>query len=151
MVQSARNVDSDMSLTEQVNTPPSAVEAERQLLGGLMLDSHSWEHIAGKVSEEDFYRQDHRLIFGAIKVLADKDQPCDAVTLSEHLNSHGTLAEAGGLGYLGSLTKDSPSAANVVSYANIIRERALMRELIEVSSDIAGSAFKPEGSFKIDL
>jgi replicative DNA helicase len=145
MVQSVRNVDSDMSLTEQVNTPPSAVEAERQLLGGLMLDSHSWERIASKVSAEDFYRPDHRLIFGAIKVLADNDQPCDAVTLSEHLNNLGTLADAGGLGYLGSLTKDSPSAANVVSYANIIRERSLMRELIEVGNDITGSAFQPEG------
>ncbi len=145
MIQPVRNVDSEMSLTEQVNTPPSAVEAERQLLGGLMLDSHSWEKIAGKVSENDFYRPDHRLIFCAIETLADKNQPCDAVTLSEHLSNQGTLVDAGGLGYLGSLTMDSPSAANVISYANIIRERSLMRELIEVGHDIVGSAFQPEG------
>jgi len=145
MIQPVRNADSEMSLTEQVNTPPSAVEAERQLLGGLMLDSHAWEKIAGKVSENDFYRPDHRLIFSAIQTLADNNQPCDAVTLSEYLNNQGTLVDAGGLGYLGSLTVDSPSAANVISYANIIRERSLMRELIEVGHDIVGSAFQPEG------
>jgi replicative DNA helicase len=145
MIQPVRNADTEMSLTDQVNTPPSAVEAERQLLGGLMLDSHSWEFVAGKVGEDDFYRPDHRLIFSAIKELADKDQPCDAVTLSEYLNTLGVLADAGGLGYLGALTKDSPSAANVLSYAKIIRERSLMRELIGAGNDIMGSAFHPEG------
>jgi replicative DNA helicase len=145
MIQPVRTSDNEMSLTEQVNTPPSAIEAERLLLGGLMLDTHSWEHIAGKVNALDFYRPDHRLIFAAIRELADKDQPCDAVTLSEYLNSHGKLADAGGLAYLGSLTKESPSAANVVSYANIIRERSVMRDLIEIGNDIAKSGLIPEG------
>jgi len=145
MIQPVRNTDSEMSLTEQVNVPPSAVEAEQALLGGLMIDQQAWLKISGKVSAADFYRPDHQLIFEAIADLSDKNQPCDAVTLSEHLNSHGKLAEAGGLAYLGTLTKDSPSAASVVSYANIIHERSLMRELIGVGHDIAGNALKPEG------
>ena len=151
MIQPVRTPDSEMSLTEQVNLPPSAVEAEQSLLGGLMIDMHAWEKIQGKVSADDFYRNDHRLIFSAIADLADKDTACDAVTISEYLNSRGTLADAGGLGYLASLTKDSPSAASVASYANIIRERSLMRELIEVGNDIAGNALKPEGRSGKDL
>jgi replicative DNA helicase len=150
MIQPVRNPD-EMSLTDQVNTPPSAVEAERLLLGGLMLDPQSSQYIVGKVSPEDFYRPDHQLIFGAILQLADQNQPCDAVTLSEHLNTHGRLADAGGLGYLGSLTRESPSAANVVTYANIIRERSVMRDLIEVGNGIARSALVPEGRSGKDL
>jgi replicative DNA helicase len=134
-----------MSLTEQVNTPPASVEAEQALLGGLMLDNHSWDKVAGRVSDIDFYRADHRLIFQAIASLAERNSPRDAVTLSEHLELRNELADAGGLGYLGSLVKDTPSAANIVAYADIVRERSLLRELIEVGNDIAASAFRPEG------
>jgi replicative DNA helicase len=145
MAQPVRHSDHGMSLTEQVNTPPASVEAEQALLGGLMLDNHSWDKIAGRVSESDFYRSDHRLIFLAIKKLAERDSPRDAVTLSEFLEGRDELADAGGLGYLGALVKDTPSAANIAAYADIVRERALLRELIEAGNDIAASAFRPEG------
>lgn len=145
MIQPVRNADNDLSLTEQVNRPPAAIDAEQELLGGLMLDKDAWFRIQNTVSVEDFYRSDHQLIYAAITRLADANQPCDAITLSEHLENQGKLADAGGLGYLASLTKGSPSAANVESYAKIIRERALMRELITAGNDISRSAFQPEG------
>ena len=144
-MQPVRHSEQGMSLTEQVNRPPASVEAEQALLGGLMLDSHSWEHIADRVSETDFYRPDHRLIFDSIRTLASRDKPRDAVTVSEYLDSRGVLAEVGGLSYLSALVKDTPSAANVITYAEIIRERALLRELISVGNEIAASAFHTEG------
>jgi len=140
-----------MSLAEQVNVPPNSVEAEQALLGGLMLDNLAWDKIAGRVSEADFYRPDHRLIFEAIQELADRNQPRDAVTLSEQLDSREQLADAGGLGYLGTLAKDTPSAANIVAYAEIVRERALLRELIEAGNEIAASAYRTEGRAATDI
>ncbi len=125
--------------------PPNSVEAEQALLGGLMLENRAWDKVAGKVSEADFYRPDHRLIFVAIQELADRNEPRDAVTLSEFLERRDQLTEAGGLGYLGTLAKDTPSAANIVAYADIVRERALLRELIETGNDIAASAYRTEG------
>jgi replicative DNA helicase len=145
MMQPVRHSEHGMSLTEQVNTPPASVEAEQALLGGLMLDNHSWDMIASRVSETDFYRPDHRLIFDSLKTLSSRDRPRDAITVSEYLDSTGVLGEAGGLAYLSTLVKDTPSAANIVTYADIVRERALLRELITVGNDIASSAFHTEG------
>jgi replicative DNA helicase len=145
MMQPVRHSEHGMSLTEQVNTPPASVEAEQALLGGLMLDNHSWDIIASRVSETDFYRPDHRLIFDSLKTLSSRDRPRDAITVSEYLDSTGVLGEAGGLAYLSTLVKDTPSAANIVTYADIVRERALLRELITVGNDIASSAFHTEG------
>jgi replicative DNA helicase len=144
MIQPVRYSES-MSLADQVNMPPAAVEAEKSLLGGLMMDNHAWDRIAGRVSEVDFYRPDHRAIFNAIFLLSERTQPFDAVTVSEHLESLNKLTEAGGLPYLAALVKDTPSTANILSYADIVRERSLLRELIEVGNDIAASAFNPEG------
>jgi len=134
-----------MSLTEQVNTPPASIEAEQALLGGLMLDNHSWDQVAGRVADSDFYRPDHRLIFDSIRELSSRDRPRDAVTVSEYLDSRGDLVDAGGLAYLSTLVKDTPSAANIITYADIVHERAMLRELIEVGNDIAASAFHTEG------
>jgi len=145
MIQPVRHSANGLSLTEQVNTPPASVEAEQALLGGLMLDNHSWEIIAGRVSSSDFYRPDHRLIFEALSSLSDKDSPRDAITVSEYLQSCGDLDDAGGLAYLSVLVKDTPSAANITTYADIVRERALLRELILVGNDIAASAFHTDG------
>lgn len=145
MVVSARQSEQGISLTDQVLARPASIEAEQALLGGLMLDNNSWERITGKVAEGDFYRPDHQLIFAAIGELAEKDHPRDAVTLSEHLESRGQLIDAGGLGYLGALVRDTPSAANIAAYAEIVRERALLRELIAVGNDIASHAYQPEG------
>jgi len=149
MVQTARQTSQQASqggsLTDQVNVPPNSLEAEQSLLGGLMLDNSAWENLSGRVSGADFYRPDHRLIFAAIGALADANRPFDAVTLSEFLQNRDELADTGGLGYLGTLVKDTPSAANIVAYADIIRERALLRELIQAGNEIAGSAYRPDG------
>ena len=134
-----------LSETDRLNIPPNSVQAEQALLGGLMLDKNAWDRVADRVGEADFYRPDHRLIFAAIRELAERNQPCDAVTLSEHLESRGELVDAGGLGFLGSLVRDTPSVANIVDYSKIVRERALLRDLIKAGNDIAASAFHTEG------
>lgn len=151
MIQPVRHSASGLSLTDQVNTPPASVEAEQALLGALMIDDHSWESIHGRVTDADFYRPDHRLIFNAIGALSSRDRPRDAITVSEYLESCGQLAEAGGLGYLSTLVKDTPSAANITTYADIVRERSLLRELIAVGNDIAASAFHTEGRAAAEL
>ncbi len=110
-----------------------------------MLDNGSWDRVADLVASADFFRPDHRLIFTAIQDLSERSQPSDAVTLAEFLASRGELAEAGGAAYLAELVTDTPSAANVANYARIIRERALLRRLIEVGNEIAASAYRPEG------
>ena len=134
-----------LSETDRLNLPPNSVQAEQALLGGLMLDKSGWDRVADQVSENDFYRPDHRLIFSAIRTLSERNEPCDAVTLSEYLNGRDELGNAGGLGYLGSLVKDTPSAANVADYARIIHERGLLRALIQAGNEIAGSAYHTEG------
>ena len=96
-----------------LRTPPHSIEAEQAVLGGLLLDSQSWDNVADVLRGDDFYRKDHRLIFESIGALAAQGQPCDAVTVSESLERHGQLAEAGGLAYLAGLTRDTPTAANV--------------------------------------
>ncbi|HTV50559.1 MAG TPA: replicative DNA helicase [Steroidobacteraceae bacterium] len=135
---------SDSSVAD-VRTPPHSAEAEQAVLGGLLLDATAWDQVADVVRQEDFYRPDHRLIFEGIGVLAGAGKPCDVVTVSEYLERIGRLADAGGLAYLGTLARDTPTAANVRSYAEIVRERSLLRQLIKVGSDIAASAFSDEG------
>ncbi|MEL7310396.1 MAG: replicative DNA helicase [Pseudomonadota bacterium] len=129
----------------QLRLPPHSIEAEQSLLGGLMLDNSAWDRVADAVSAEDFYRPDHRLIFAAIGRLNDVRQPCDVVTVSEHLDNRGELDEAGGLDYLALLANDTPSSANILAYAHILRERAMLRSLIAAGNQIAGSAFEPDG------
>jgi len=124
---------------------PSSIQAEQALLGGLMLDNSTWDRVADVVSELDFFRDDHRLIYSAIGALSERGQPCDPVTLSEYLDSRADLARIGGLAYLATLVEDTPSAANVRDYGMIIRERALQRRMIEVGNQIAASAYRPDG------
>jgi replicative DNA helicase len=131
--------------------PPHSIQAEQSVLGGLMLDNRSWDSIADRVGEEDFYRKEHRLIFRAIRKLAEHDSPFDVVTLSEILERENALADAGGLKYLGTLAKDTPSAANIVAYADIVRERSVLRQLIHVGTEISDSAFRPQGRSTADL
>jgi len=125
--------------------PPHSVEAEQSVLGGLMLDSAAWDQVADRVVSEDFYRNDHRLIFEAVAGLIERNQPCDAVTLSGHLESQGVLDQVGGLAYLGSLARDTPTAANIRAYADIVRERSVLRQLITAGNEIVTSALEPEG------
>jgi replicative DNA helicase len=145
MVSAAPYPEQSLTETDRLNVPPSSVQAEQALLGGLMLDKNAWDRVADRVGETDFYRSDHRLIFVAIRDLSERSQPCDAVTLSEYLESRNELADAGGLGYLGSLVKDTPSAANVADYAKIIRDRAQLRDLIRAGNEIAASAYHTHG------
>jgi replicative DNA helicase len=136
---------------EEIRTPPHSVEAEQALLGGLLLDSVAWENVADVVRTADFYRPDHQQIFEAIGMLAGAGKACDAVTVSEQLQRMGLLEEVGGLAYLGSLVRDTPTAANVRAYASIVRERALMRRLIRAGTEIAASVFSDEGLSAAEL
>src|SRR6202047_3470862 len=125
--------------------PPHSVEAEQSVLGGFVLDAAACAQVADPVLAEDFYRNDHRLIFEAVAGLIERNQPCDAVTLSGHLESQGVLDQVGGLSYLGSLARDTPTAANIRAYADIVRERSVLRKLISAGHLIVNSALEPEG------
>ena len=131
--------------TVKAKTPPHSIEAEQSILGGLMLDNSKWDIVSDMVTSEDFYRQDHRLIFKAIFNLASEAHPLDVVTVSEELTRLEVLEESGGLAYLGELANKTPSASNIRSYAEIVRERSVLRSLFRVSGEIAESAFSPQG------
>ncbi len=129
----------------QVKAPPYSFEAEQSVLGGLMLDPNAWDKICDLLSEVDFYRKNHQVIFRIMEDLVAKNQPLDVLTLAEHLKTHGELANAGGEVYLFELAKNTPSAANVMAYAEIVRERSVLRQLIQVANDIAETAYRPKG------
>ena len=133
------------SADEGVRLPPHSVEAEQSVLGGLMLDNSTWDAVADRLTSDDFFRRDHQLIFAAIADLAARSEPLDAVTLAEQLERNGQLEEGGGLAYLATLTRETPSAANIRSYADIVRERAQLRRLISVGGEITSNAFNTEG------
>ena len=134
-----------------VRTPPHSIEAEQSVLGALLLDSQSWDNVADVLRSEDFYRPDHRLIFDAIGLLAAQGRPSDAVTVSEQLERSGMLVDAGGLAYLATLAGDTPTAANVRAYAEIVRERSLLRQLLHAGTEIASSVFNNEGETAREL
>lgn len=136
---------------ESLKVPPHSIQAEQSVLGGLMLDNERWDSVADKVASVDFYRKDHRMIFAAIQDLANKQVPFDVVTISEALTKMDELDDAGGLAYLSVLAKETPSAANIVAYANIVRDRSVLRQLIHIGSDISESAFNTEGLSTSDL
>ena len=123
--------------TSSLKVPPHSIEAEQSVLGGLMLDNNAWERVLDQVSDGDFYRHDHRLIFRAIQKLADLNEPFDIVTLHERLDKEGLSSQVGGLAYLAELAKNTPSVANIKAYAAIIRERATLRQLISISTDLS--------------
>ena len=132
-------------------TPPHSVEAEQAVLGGLLIDPTAWDNVADAVRQEDFYRPDHQLIFEAIGALAGNGKPCDVVTVSEQLERSGKLESAGGLAYLSSVARDTPTAANVRAYADIVRERSLMRQLIQAGTEIASAVFNNDGQTAREL
>jgi replicative DNA helicase len=141
----ATNLKTFASPTDPLRVPPHSVEAEQSTLGALMLEATAWDTVADVLTAQDFYRADHRLIFEAAAAVSEQGKPIDVLTLSEHLERHGKLEDAGGLAYLGTLARDTPSAVNLRAYAEIVRERALLRRLIEVGTGIATSAFNSEG------
>ncbi|MEM7020596.1 MAG: replicative DNA helicase [Pseudomonadota bacterium] len=137
--------------SEDLKVPPHSLEAEQSVLGGLMLDNEAWIQIADRLNEHDFYRHDHQLIFLSIKTLAEDNKPCDVITLSEWLDQQGKLEDAGGIAYLGTLAKNTPSAANITAYADIVRERSILRQLARTGADITSSAFDTEGRTTAEL
>ena len=128
-----------------LRVPPHSIEAEQSVLGGIMLDNKAWERVEENLVEQDFYRHDHRLIFNAMSYLVQKLQPLDVITIFEFLEREGNAEEVGGLAYLGELANNTPSASNIGAYAQIVRERAVIRELISAAHEIADSGFNPEG------
>lgn len=130
---------------DTLKIPPHSVEAEQSLLGGLMLDSQAWDQVAAQVQEADFYRLEHRLIFRVMVDLARNDSPFDVVTVMDSLKSINELDNAGGEIYLFELANNTPSVANIVAYAGIVRDKSVLRQLINVSNNIAGVAFEPQG------
>jgi replicative DNA helicase len=135
----------EKAAVDDIRVPPHSVEAEQAVLGGLMLDNRTWDAIADRLVADDFYRRDHQIIFESIAALAAKSEPFDAVTLSEWLERKGLSEQTGGLAYLAGLVRDTPSAANVKAYAEIVRERSTLRQLISVGGEIAASAYDPSG------
>jgi replicative DNA helicase len=130
---------------DALRVPPHSIDAEQAVLGGLMLDERAWERIADKLDENDFYRKDHRLIFRAIGELSNKNLPCDAVTLGEWFESNGIAELVGGSAYVIQLANSTPSAANIAAYAEIVREKSILRQLIDAGTQIVGDGFQPEG------
>ena len=129
----------------QLRVPPHSIEAESSVLGGLLLDNGAWDRVADLVNDSDFYRYEHRLTYSAIATLVNASKPADVVTVFEHLQNLGKSDEAGGLAYLNSLAQYVPSAANIRRYAEIVRERAILRKLVAASDEIATNAFNPQG------
>ena len=125
--------------------PPHSIEAEQSVLGGLLLDNAAFDKIADLVGESDFYRDEHKRIYRQIRKLLERSKPVDVVTVAESLDLAGEGSETGGLAYLGELAANTPSAANIRRYAEIVRERAILRKLVTAGDEIAGSAFSPMG------
>lgn len=130
---------------DQLRVPPQSIEAEQAVLGGLMLAPESYDIVGDSVGEHDFYRRDHQLIFRAIRELAEKSKPFDAVTLGEWFESMGEGEQVAGGAYLIELASTTPSAANIKAYAEIVRDKAVLRKLIEVGTTIVNDGFQPEG------
>ena len=131
--------------TSRIKVPPHSLEAEQAVLGGLMLDNNGFDDVSEIVTDVDFYRRDHRLIYSAMFQLAEQAKPFDVITLGEILDNSGVLDQAGGMAYLAELAKNTPSASNIKAYAEIVRDRSVLRQMIQVSNEIAESAFDPQG------
>ena len=129
----------------KANIPPQNIEAEKSLLGAIMMDQNVIYDVVAEVKAEDFYRKDHQLIFESMLWLSNKNQPIDLITVTDHLTSTGHIADAGGINYVAALTEDVPLASNAVQYAQIVAEKSLQRKLIQASAEIARMAYEPDG------
>ncbi len=129
----------------QLRVPPHSIEAESSVLGGLLLDNSAWDRMGDLLSDNDFYRHEHKLIFAAISALINGSKPADVITVYEQLQNQGKAEGMGGLGYLNSLAQYVPSASNIRRYAEIVRERSIRRKLVTASDEIATNAFSPQG------
>lgn len=134
-----------------VKVPPHSIDAEQSVLGGLMLDNRAWDQVLDRVHEADFYRNEHRLIFRAMSRLLDQSKPIDVLTVSEALRELHELEQVGGEVFLFELANNTPSAANIAAYADIVRERSVLRQLISAAGEIAGDAFNAQGRSIVEL
>ena len=139
------NTSSADSSLDYLRVPPHSIEAEQSVLGGLLLDNAAFDRITDLLGEDDFYRFDHRLIWQHITRLISLTRPADVVTVHESLASSGKADDVGGLAYLNALAQNTPSAANIRRYAEIVRERSMLRKLVSVADEIAAAAFTPQG------
>jgi replicative DNA helicase len=130
---------------------PHSIEAEQAVLGGLMLDGRAWDQIADVISEADFYRPEHRLVFNVMLGLTANNNPVDLITVSERLESRKELEDVGGVTFLGEIAKNTPTSANIRAYAEIVRERSILRQLIDTGAEISGSAFDTKGRVAAEL
>ncbi|MBY6188241.1 replicative DNA helicase [Marinobacter hydrocarbonoclasticus] len=130
---------------DQLKLPPHSLEAEQSVLGGLMLNSDLFDQVAERVVKDDFYSRSHQLIFTSMSVLLERGEPLDLVTVSEELDKLGELEAVGGIPYLSDIARNTPSVANLTAYASIVRERAVVREMIKVANEIADAGFNPDG------
>ncbi|MEM6300906.1 MAG: replicative DNA helicase [Pseudomonadota bacterium] len=140
--------DSDVA---RIKLQPQSLEAEQSVLGGLMISQDAWDGVAELVAATDFYRPNHRMIFRQIYNLAEASNPVDVVTIADALQNSGELEAAGGHAYLAELAQITPSASNIRAYAQVVRERAVLRRLIEAAQDIADSSFNPQGRNSAEL
>jgi replicative DNA helicase len=129
----------------QLRIPPHSVEAESSVLGGLLLDNSAWDRVGDLLVDGDFYRYEHKQVYAAISALVNTSRPADVITVYEHLQALGKAEEVGGLGYLNALAQYVPSASNIRRYAEIVRERAILRKLVTASDEIATNAFNTQG------
>jgi len=142
---------SNSDAIDDLKVPPHAIEAEKAVLGGLLLVSSAWDKVASKIAEEDFYHKNHQHIFKAIAFINENQQACDVVTVSDWLEAHGLTEKSGGLDYLADLAGSTPGASNVEAYAKIVREKSVMRQLIQIGNELAEKAFNPEAQTADEL
>src|SRR3954447_15281111 len=129
----------------QLRIPPHSNEAESSVLGGLLLDNGAWDRVGDLLTDADFYRYEHRLIYASIGGLINATKPADVITVYEQLQGLGKAEEVGGLAYLNALAQYVPSASNIRRYAEIVRERSILRKLVSASDEIATAAFNTQG------
>jgi len=129
----------------QLRIPPHSIEAESSVLGGLLLDNGAWDRMGDLLVDGDFYRYEHKLIYAAIGTLINASKPADVITVFEQLQNLGKADDIGGLVYLNSLAQYVPSASNIRRYAEIVRERSILRKLVSAADEIATEAFNPQG------
>ncbi|MFL6694022.1 MAG: DnaB-like helicase C-terminal domain-containing protein, partial [Ramlibacter sp.] len=129
----------------QLRVPPHSVEAESSVLGGLLIDNQAWDRVGDLLTDSDYYRYEHKLIYAAIGALVNASRPADVITVYEHLQGLGKAEEVGGLAYLNGLAQYVPSASNIRRYAEIVRERSILRKLVSASDEIATAAFNTQG------
>jgi replicative DNA helicase len=138
------NMPSDPQV-DSLRIPPHSIEAEQSVIGGLLRDNAAWDRIADFMHADDFYRYDHRIIFEQLVRLINAGKPADVITVFEALSMLGKADDVGGLQYLNAMAQNTPSAANIRRYAEIVRDRGILRKLITVADEISGNAFNPQG------